>query len=107
MKRKNRKKPTDLDQSIGSVEDAVDQLSLEEELDILLFFKTCIVSRNKEILQLKMKSTIALREKTIKKHEIEFFEMFPFYFVDPDLVSVVVHNLLLCKLINCLFLDFI
>lgn len=73
----------DLNRSIAEL----NHLTLNEELENLLFFKTCIVSRNRDVLELKMKNTIALREKAIKKHETKFVEIFPFYFVEPELVS--------------------
>lgn len=72
----------DLNTSIAEM----NQLTLDEEYENLLFFKTCIVSRNRDVLELKMENTIALREKTIKKHDTKFVEMFLFYFVEPELV---------------------
>lgn len=62
-------------------------LTYNEELEHLLFFRTCEVNRDKEVLKIRMKQTVALREKTLKKNETKFPEMFPFYFVEPDLVS--------------------
>lgn len=62
-------------------------LTYNEELEHLLFFRTCVVNRDKEVLKIRMKQTVAMREKTLKKNETKFPEMFPFYFVEPDLVS--------------------
>lgn len=63
------------------------QMTLEEEYSCLLFFKTCLIDRDKDILKIKMQQTIQLREKTIRKRETKFIESFPFYFVSPDLVK--------------------
>lgn len=74
----------------GEVEcmtEQINEMSVEDELTCLLFFKTCIIDRDKEILKIKMKQTIKLREKTIRKRDTKFVEVFPFYFVAPDLVS--------------------
>lgn len=65
-----------------------DDLTYNEELEHLLFFRTCVVSRDKEILKIRMKQTISLREKTLKTKLTKFPEIFPFYFVSPDLVSL-------------------
>lgn len=65
----------------------LEEISLADELSYLLYFKTCIVEKEKDILKIKMEKTITLREKVIKKHETKFLESFPFYFVSPDLVS--------------------
>lgn len=79
--------------AIAAIEENVENMTLEEELDNLLFFKTCVVSRNRDVLELKMRNTVKLREKTIKKHETKFFEMFPFYFVEPKLVCGLFFNI--------------
>lgn len=91
-KRKSRGNETTVSKDVDTVtnendmENSMAALTLEEELDSLLFFKTCVVARNRDVLELRMKNTIPLREKTIKKHETKFFDMFPFYFVEPRLV---------------------
>lgn len=93
-KRKSRGNETTVSNDVDTVtnendmENSMAALTLEEELDSLLFFKTCVVARNRDVLELRMKNTIPLREKTIKKHETKFFDMFPFYFVEPRLVHI-------------------
>lgn len=64
----------------------MEKVTLEDEYSFLLFFKTCLLDRDKEILKIKMQQSIALRETTIRKRETKFIEVFPFYFVSPDLV---------------------
>lgn len=64
-------------------------ITIDEELAFLLYFRTCIVDRDKEVLKVKLKQTIAMREKLIKKKDTCFHKVFPFYFISPDLV----HNL--------------
>lgn len=73
------------------VEEAVEpepELSYEEELQYLLYFKTCVVGnpREKDILKMKMVQTIALREKLFAEKKTEFSKAFPFYFTASDLV---------------------
>lgn len=43
-----------------------------------------------------MKQTVALRDKMLKKEETKFPEMFPFYFIEPDLVSAKLFKNTLC-----------
>lgn len=61
-------------------------LTAEEEMAIFLYFRTCVVSKEKQILKIKLKQTIKQREAAIKKKGTVFFQSFPFYFVDPELV---------------------
>lgn len=63
------------------------ELTYNQELEHLLYFRTCVVSRDKDVLQIRLKQTISFREKLLKKNETKFPELFPFYFVSPDLVS--------------------
>lgn len=62
-------------------------LTDEEELEYKLFFRTCLIPRDKEILEIKLKKSVAMRERMLKKSKMEFFKMFPFYFVDSNLVG--------------------
>lgn len=78
--------PSEMGDTATEVVDGIVQLSLDEEDEFLSFFRTCFVDRNKEILKIKMKQSIGLREKVIKKKETKFAVSFPFYFVSPDLV---------------------
>lgn len=70
-----------------NVVDQFASMTIQEELANLLFFKTCLIDKDKEILKIKLKQTITLRQKVLKKRETKFIESFPFYFLSPDLVS--------------------
>lgn len=75
--------------SDGDDEISDSQPLTEEEInDLMLFFRTCIVRRDKEILKEKLTKTIEYREQQIKKKGVKFFELFPFYFIDVDLVCL-------------------
>lgn len=69
-------------------DDAEDSLSPEEETTAFLYFRTCIVNKEKDLLKIKLKQTIKAREAAIKKKGTVFFQSFPFYFVDPELVCL-------------------
>lgn len=58
-----------------------------DELEFLLYFKTCLVDRDIEILKIRLSQSIEMREKLIKKKDTVFHKMFPFYFIQPTLVS--------------------
>lgn len=77
------------DTEVGNITAGIETLTLQEELQYLLYFKTCMIERDKDVLKIKMQQTIKLREATIRKREVKFFESFPFYFVSPDLVNIV------------------
>lgn len=69
----------------------IEQLSLTtdggcNENDALLYFRTCILNKDLDVLKEKMAQTIALREQIIKKRNIDFHKSFPFYFCCPELV---------------------
>lgn len=72
----------------GSDDDISDSQPLTEEeiKETMLFFRTCVVHRDKEMLKEKLTKTIAYREEQIKTKGVKFFELFPFYFIDVDLV---------------------
>lgn len=63
-----------------------DELTQDEELAYQLYFRTCILSREMEILKLKLQKSVKMREKMIKKQGTVFHESFPFYFLNPELV---------------------
>lgn len=64
------------------------------ELEFLLYFKTCIVERDLEILKIKLSQSIEMRESLIKKSIVKFHLTFPFYFVQPTLVSEILEKML-------------
>lgn len=57
-----------------------------DELEFLLYFKTCIVDHDLDVLKIRLKQSIRIRETLIKKKGTEFHKTFPFYFVEPSLV---------------------
>lgn len=97
--KKKKEKPNEYKNGVGetnetsdndgfeSLKVAVAQMSLEKELSCLLYFKTCLVEKEIDILKIKMRQTIDLREKVLRKNDVKFFEAFSFYFVAPDLVQ--------------------
>lgn len=57
-----------------------------DELQFLLYFKTCLVDRDLDILKIKLKQSIKMRERLMEKKDTEFHKLFPFFFVHPPLV---------------------
>lgn len=66
--------------------DGIEELSAEEQKDAMLFFRTCMLERDRKELIVKLKQTIKSRETLIKQKGIKFHQVFPFYFLDPSLV---------------------
>lgn len=58
-----------------------------DEVAFLLFFKTCIVERDLDELKKRLELSIDMRQNLINKKGTEFHKVFPFYFVEPSLVS--------------------
>lgn len=75
------------EQELMTVVDQVGEMTIDEELQTLLFFKTCSVEREMDILKIKLSRSGSLRDKVIRRRETKFSESFPFYFVAPELVS--------------------
>lgn len=63
------------------------EYSESETEEILTFFKTCVVSKEKSALIEKLSQTINLRCEMLKANNRDIREIFPFFFVAPDLVS--------------------
>lgn len=66
--------------------DETEELSPEEQKSAMLFFRTCMLDRDRNELIAKLKQTIKARETLIKQKGIKFHQVFPFYFLDPSLV---------------------
>lgn len=63
------------------------EYSESEIQEILIYFRTCIVSTDKSALIEKMSQTTNLRCKILEADNRDQRETFSFYFVSPDLVS--------------------
>lgn len=88
---KNKERSQRIEQNPGShkkarVEEIFEDLTEEQQTELILFFKTCVVHTDKERLKLKMNETVKFRRSLITKSETRFPELFPFYFVESDLV---------------------
>lgn len=57
-----------------------------DELQFLLYFKTCLVDRDLDILKIKLKQSIGMRERLMANKGTEFHKLFPLFFVQPHLV---------------------
>lgn len=64
-------------------------LTEDEIKKIMLSFRTCVVHRDKAILKENLQKTIDFREQQIRKKGVNFFELFPFYFIDVYFVRCV------------------
>lgn len=85
---KNHKKPQEEEnQELLPIVEQMADMTIDEELQMLLYFKTCSIEKDIDILKIKLNQSVSLREKVIRKRETKFAESFPFYFVAPDLVN--------------------
>lgn len=63
------------------------QYSEEEKLELLLFFKTCLIPKDKSKLLQTLKETIQFRKELYACDSTIFADSFKFYFISPDIVS--------------------
>lgn len=91
----------EIDQELQPVIEQLEEMTLEEELQTLIYFKTCSVGKDVDILKIRLSRTVDLREKVLRKRETKFAESFPFYFVDPNLVYQIKYVLNFFSYIKC------
>lgn len=82
--RQGKKRVVEHTDDTGPVES--DEDAEIDELEFLLYFKTCLVERDSEILKIKLKQSIKMRERLMEHKGTEFHKTFPFFFVQPSLV---------------------
>lgn len=62
----------------------------EDQIDqFMVYFRNCVVSKEKPLLIDQMRQTKKLRNRILKEDKKDIMEIFPFYFTFPDLVSSV------------------
>lgn len=81
QKRKAEKSPVGL-------KDGEELWSMEEKEEILAFFKRCVLPQQRNEVEKKMAETKAFRRHVILNDFQEYAKCWQFYFVAPDLVSV-------------------
>lgn len=69
---------------IGHLVEANEYLTEDEKKKHILFFRTCVMPRDKEKLKVLMKATVPFRKELLK--DCDFSDIFKFYFSSPDLV---------------------
>lgn len=87
--RRLKRNETDLpaaDENENIVDNGQSDVDLDE-LNFLLYFKTCLVDRDLEILKIKLAQSIKIRESLLEKKIVDLHKTFPFFFIEPKLVS--------------------
>lgn len=64
------------------------ELSEEQEQAMLLFFKTCVTSKDMTQIKNKLRISVLLRNRLLNDKTINIPEIFPFYFAAPNLVFI-------------------
>lgn len=62
---------------------------MENEEELKKFFKYCVVKNDKEKLKQKLRESVSLRRKLIKKDDIELKDFWLFYLMDTELVKLI------------------
>lgn len=89
--RKKRLKNSHKNTSI--LETSNDELDDQDKADVNNFFRTCQLPKDKAILKSKLIETKEYRREMIANSFDEYKEMWNFYFVCPELVSLICHRL--------------
>lgn len=78
--KKQKHKTTTEDEDVNENAVETDDTAIDDigELSYLLYFKTCIVDRELDILKIKLTKTIEMRESLIKKRVLSFIRLFLF-----------------------------
>lgn len=111
-KRKNKsiatKDKIDEDDAVDVTIEVIEELTLnekssesfseEEKKEILIFFKSCHVESNKIALMEKLQNTVQLRCEIFEEKNKDLREIFPFYFVSPEIVSSIIIKMILIRL---------
>lgn len=66
-----------------------------DDNDLMQFFKNCLVNQNQAELREKLRNSVEYRRDILKNPKIPIYKQFPFYFVDPSLVIVILNRIIL------------
>lgn len=90
---RNKKSNSNVEQNSGNndIMNTSEGNSCSYQMDSLLYLKTTVVSeQNLTEFKEKLKVTLPLRTQMIKDKNVDFLEQFPYLFVRPTLVSMIV-----------------
>lgn len=73
-------------------EKSSESFSEEEKNEMFIFFKSCHVETNRIALMEMLQNTVQLRCEIFKEKDKDLREIFPFYFVSPEIVSSIIIN---------------
>lgn len=80
--------------------------SSDEEKNLMQYFKNCVVAQEIEMLREKMKTSIDFRRSDLISPPGPIYKIFPFYFVDVQLVKpFITRNVILYLMNNFLLLN--
>lgn len=77
----------ELESQMNNLRVTNEEFSEDEKQKLLIFFKTCLVHKNRAQLIEKLKETVEFRCLLLTSDKDSLSEIFPFYFTCPSLVN--------------------
>lgn len=68
---------------------ALFNLSSNDDIDLMQYFRNCVVNQNQPELREKLKNSVEFRRPLLNNPGNPIYKLFPFYFVDPTLVDYI------------------
>lgn len=77
----------DVAESLQNLDISDENFSEDQIEQFMVYFRNCVVSKEKPLLIDRLQQTKKLRNSILKIDKKDIMEIFPFYFTSPDLVS--------------------
>lgn len=86
LRNKSRKQGKE-DKNIQDVNDNPVNENISSD-ELMQYFKNCVVAQDRENLMKRLESSVEYRRMILKNPHEHIYKLFPFYFVDPELVII-------------------
>jgi hypothetical protein len=63
-------------------------LTAEEENDLVVYFRSCVAVKDMSNLKIKLRESVVFRDYLVAQMDINFPELFAFFFSNPELVRL-------------------
>lgn len=68
-----------------------EHLTEDEESDLVLFFRTCVISNNMDVMKEKLMQSIGFRSRLLMDKTTNIHEAFGFFYISSDLVKKMIY----------------
>lgn len=85
-KLRNKRRKQNRIEELDTEQDSVSTIHCDEELDLVQFFKNCIIRTEIDKLEEKLRTSVEVRRLMLQHPMEPIHKTFPFYFLEPKLV---------------------